>query len=168
MSDFIKTGNQVGRSIALFRLIMAILVASSLCSSGVALITRKPKYTSKIEGAYENVECQKKTDENGRRFYECNLEYSYEIDGTRYTGIHNSKQSSVELKTDESVTIHYDPTNIEDSTIDPIPGKKIGFGLISVGCCMITVSFIVYQITRKIKGAGTLVAGAAAYNFLTD
>jgi hypothetical protein len=101
MSDFIKTGNQIGRSIALFRLIIMILFASSLSSSGTALIFRKRKYTSKVDGVYDSVECKEKQDENGTRFYECNVNYTYEVDGTVYTGIQNSKRSSIQIQSGE-------------------------------------------------------------------
>ena len=168
MSDFIKTGNQIGRSIALFRLIIMILFASSLSSSGTALIFRKRKYTSKVDGVYDSVECKEKQDENGTRFYECNVNYTYEVDGTVYTGIQNSKRSSIQIQSGEKVTVYYDPENKVDSTLSPMPGKKIGFGLIALGTCLVLISFIVYQITVKVKGAGTLLTGATAYNIIKD
>lgn len=168
MSDFIKTGNQIGRSIALFRLIIMILFASSLSSSGTALIFRKRKYTYKVDGVYDSVECKEKQDENGTRFYECNVNYTYEVDGTVYTGIQNSKRSSIQIQSGEKVTVYYDPENKVDSTLSPMPGKTIGFGLIALGTCLVLISFIVHQITVKVKGAGTLLTGATAYNILKD
>ena len=168
MSDFIKTGNQIGRSIALFRLIIMILFACSLSSSGTTLIFRKRKYTSKVDGVYDSVECKEKQDENGTRFYECNVNYTYEIDGTVYTGIQNSKRSSIQIQSGEKVTVYYNPDNRTDSTLSPMPGKQIGFGLIALGTCLVLISFIVHQITVKVKGAGTLLTGATAYNILKD
>jgi hypothetical protein len=168
MSEFIKTGNQIGRGIALFRLIIVSLLASSMSASGIAMITKKPIYTSSVEGVYGSVECKEKKDENGRLSYECNLNYTYEIDGTSYTGIQNSKRSSIQIQSGEKVTVYYNPKNHADSTLDRIPSKKIGFGLILSGLCIVLLSLIVYEITRKVKGAGTLLTGATAYNFLTD
>jgi hypothetical protein len=49
-----------------------------------------------------------------------------------------------------------------------MPGKTIGFGLIALGTCLVLISFIVHQITVKVKGAGTLLTGATAYNILKD
>jgi hypothetical protein len=168
MNDFIKTGNQIGKNIALFRLIMATLFACSLSSSGTALIFRKRKHTSMVEGVYDSVECNVKQDKKGIKFYECNVSYTYEIDGTVYTGIQNYKKSSTQIQSGEKVTVYYDPENKEDSTINSVAGKRVGVGLIAVGICLVLISLIVYQVTLKVKGAGTLLTGATAYNILTD
>jgi hypothetical protein len=168
MKNIINTGNKLGRSIALFRLVIAVFVASSMSTSGVALLSRKPKYTSRVTGVYNSADCTKTRDKEGRIYYDCNLEYRYDVNGKSYEGILNGKNSPVKIKAGETVPVHYNPKDHADSTLNPLPGKTIGIGLISAGCCLVTVSLIVYQITRSFRGAGTLVAGAAAYNFLTD
>ena len=40
--NIINTGNQIGQSIALARLVVAIIVGCCFCSIGVAIFTKKP------------------------------------------------------------------------------------------------------------------------------
>ena len=75
MSNFIKTGNQVGKGIATLNMAMAVCIAMSLSSCGSFLLVRKPKHSETVEGIVTQSECTPLTGKDGKVIYACEIEY---------------------------------------------------------------------------------------------
>ena len=53
----INTGNKIGQTIAFVRLLFAVVVALSCCSSGGFLMVRKEKYSKQVDGVITDNKC---------------------------------------------------------------------------------------------------------------
>ena len=78
----IGTGNKIGQSIAFVRLLFAIIVALSCCSSGGYVLIRKEKYTKQTDAIIKSVKCLPfvQYDSKGKKTgtkYDCTIDYTY-------------------------------------------------------------------------------------------
>jgi hypothetical protein len=155
--NVIKTGNKVGQSIAFVRLIVTILIACVMCIVSGYMFTRKPKYGETTEGKITSASCEEYQNmgKNGKKVeYGCQLTFSFEVEGTEYTG---SKfvMSGNKYMVDEMVTVSYNPENPDLNDINVPPVKLIAKGLAFAACVIVTISGVIYYITKNVKGAGT-------------
>ena len=79
MSNFIKTGNQVGKGIATLNMAMAVCIAMSLSSCGSFLLLRKRKHSEIAEGVVTQSECTSLPGKDGKVLYACEIEYEYTV-----------------------------------------------------------------------------------------
>jgi len=85
MSNFIKTGNQVGKGIATLNLAVAVCLAMSLSSCGSFLLVKKPKHSETVEGTVTKSECTTLPPKDDKIIYVCEIEYEYTVDDKKYT-----------------------------------------------------------------------------------
>jgi len=79
MSNFIKTGNQVGKGIATLNMAMAVCIAMSLSSCGSFLLLKKRKHSEIAEGVVTQSECTSLPGKDGKVLYACEIEYEYTV-----------------------------------------------------------------------------------------
>jgi hypothetical protein len=163
----INTGNKIGQGIAFVRMIITIILAMSCCSSGMFLVTTPEKHSGRTTGTVTDVSCSFVKPAKNRIERRCNVSYTYTVDGVEYSGSQN-KQFNLKPTVDGNIDISYDPTNPEDSTLNKGNPKVVGFGLMSCACLMVMIAYLLYYATTSVKGAGTFLAGATAYNLITD
>jgi hypothetical protein len=163
----INTGNKIGQGIAFVRMIITIILAMSCCSSGMFLVTTPEKHSGRISGKVKTVNCSFTRSAKNRIERRCTVTYTYTVGGVEYSGSQN-KQFNLEPKVGGTIDISYDPTNPEDSTLNKGNPKVVGFGLMSCACLMVVIAYLLYYATTSVKGAGTFLAGATAYNLVTD
>jgi|TARA_R110002153_G_scaffold122391_4_gene268291 hypothetical protein len=166
----IGTGNKIGQSIAFVRLLFAIIVALSCCSSGGYVLIRKEKYTKQTDAIIKSVKCLPfvQYDSKGKKTgtkYDCTIDYTYIVNEVEISDT-KKKEFSIEPKSGTKMKLFYDPTNPGDNSFSQGPPKVIGIGIISVACMLVVCSYLLYLVTKRVKGAGTLLTGATAYNYI--
>ena len=161
MSNFIKTGNQVGKGIATLNMAMAVCIAMSLSSCGSFLLVRKPKHSETVEGIVTQSECTSLPGKDGKVIYACEIEYEYTVGDKKYIKKMNIQKYKKYMDGDK-VKIFYDPLNPDDNELDGINLKMTGFGLIGVGFLIVLIATVWYLIATKIKGGGTALTAMTA------
>ena len=161
MSNFIKTGNQVGKGIATLNMAMAVCIAMSLSSCGSFLLVRKPKHSETVEGIVTQSECTSLPGKDGKVIYACEIEYEYTVGDKKYIKKMNIQKYKKYMDGDK-VKIFYDPLNPDDNELDGINLKMTGFGLIGVGFLIVLIATVWYLIATKIKGGGTALTALTA------
>jgi len=161
----IRTGNKIGQSIAFVRLLFAIIVALSCCSSGGYVLVRKEKYTKQTDAIIKSVKCLPiiQNDKSGTR-YDCTIDYTYIVNEKEISDS-KKKEFLIEPKVGSKVKIFYNPEIPGDNSFSQGPPKLLGVGFMSVGCMLVMSAYILYYLTKSVKGAGTLLTGATAYNY---
>ena len=161
MSNFIKTGNQVGKGIATLNLAMAVCLAMSLSSCGSFLLVKKPKHSETTDGIVTKSECTALPPKDGKIMYACEIEYEYTVGDKKY--IKNTVMNKYKKYMDgDKVKIFYDPSNPDDSEVDGLNRKTLGFGLIGGGFFIVMIATVWYLIATKIKGGGTALTAMTA------
>ena len=159
----INTGNKIGQTIAFVRLIMAIIVAMSCCSSGTFLMIRKEKYSKQVDGVITDIKCLPIII-NKTTKYSCTIDFKYTVNDKEYSGS-KKKEYLIEPKIGNTIKVFYNPENPTDTSFSQGPPKLFGVGLISFACVLVMISFLLYFVTKKVKGAGTILTGATAYDY---
>ena len=159
----INTGNKIGQTIAFVRLIMAIIVAMSCCSSGTFLMIRKEKYSKQVDGVITDIKCLPIII-NKTTKYSCTVDFKYTVNDKEYSGS-KKKEYLIEPKIGNTIKVFYNPENPTDTSFSQGPPKLFGVGLISFACVLVMISFLLYFVTKKVKGAGTILTGATAYDY---
>ena len=161
MSNFIKTGNQVGKGIATLNMAVAVCLAMSLSSCGSFLLVRKPKHSETVEGTVTQSECTALPGKDGKVIYACEIEYEYTVDDKKYTK-NTTIQKYKRYMDGDKVKIFYDPSNPDDNKLDGLDQKIAGFSLIGVGFLVVLIATVWYLIATKIKGGGTALTAMTA------
>jgi hypothetical protein len=161
MSNFIKTGNQVGKGIATLNMAVAVCLAMSLSSCGSFLLVRKPTLSETVEGTIIQSECTSLPGKDGKVIYACEIEYEYTVGDKKYIKKMNIQKYKKYMDGDK-VKIFYDPLNPDDNELDGINLKMTGFGLIGVGFLIVLIATVWYLIATKIKGGGTALTAMTA------
>ena len=159
----INTGNKIGQTIAFVRLLFAVVVALSCCSSGGFLMVRKEKYSKQVDGVITDNKCLPIII-NDITKYSCTIDFKYTVNDKEYSGS-KKKEYLIEPKIGNTIKIFYNPENPTDTSFSQGPPKLFGVGLISFACVLVMISFLLYFITKKVKGAGTILTGATAYDY---
>jgi|TARA_R110000796_G_scaffold140086_2_gene256230 hypothetical protein len=159
----INTGNKIGQTIAFVRLLFAVVVALSCCSSGGFLMVRKEKYSKQVDGVITDNKCLPIII-NEITKYSCTIDFKYTVNDKEYSGS-KKKEYLIEPKIGNTIKIFYNPENPTDTSFSQGPPKLFGVGLISFACVLVMISFLLYFITKKVKGAGTILTGATAYDY---
>tara|TARA_B110000305_G_scaffold121605_1_gene136314 strand:- start:120 stop:638 length:519 start_codon:yes stop_codon:yes gene_type:complete len=169
----INTGNKIGQTIAFVRLLFAVVVALSCCSSGGFLMVRKEKYSKQVDGVitdkwsgYDN-KCLPIII-NDITKYSCRINFKYTVNDKEYSGSKKKEEYLIEPKIGNTIKIFYNPENPTDTSFSQGPPKLFGVGLISFACVLVMISFLLYFITKKVKGAGTILTGATAYDYFRN
>lgn len=162
MSNFIKTGNQVGKGIATLNLAVAVCLAMSLSSCGSFLLVKKPKHSETVEGTVTKSECTALPPKDDKIIYVCEIEYEYTVDDKKYTKKTTMEKYKKYLDGDK-VKIFYDPSNPDSTEVDGLDKKMAGFGLIGVGFLVVLIATVWYLIATKIKGGGTAMTALSAF-----
>tara|TARA_B100001094_G_C17961523_1_gene685678 strand:+ start:357 stop:860 length:504 start_codon:yes stop_codon:yes gene_type:complete len=161
MSNFIKTGNQVGKGIATLNMAMAVCIAMSLSSCGSFLLLRKRKHSEIAEGVVTQSECTSLPGKDGKVLYACEIEYEYTVGDKKYTKNTNMEKYK-RYRDGDKVKIFYDPSNPDDNEVDGINQNMLGFGLIGGGFFIVMIATVGYLIATKIKGGGTALTAMTA------
>jgi hypothetical protein len=159
----INTGNKIGQTIAFVRLLFAVVVALSCCSSGGFLMVRKEKYSKQVDGVITDNKCLPIII-NEITKYSCTIDFKYTVNDKEYSGS-KKKEYLIEPKIGNTIKIFYNPENPTDTSFSQGPPKIFGVGLISFACVLVMISFLLYFITKKVKGSGTILTGATAYDY---
>ena len=159
----INTGNKIGQTIAFVRLLFAVVIALSCCSSGGFLMVRKEKYSKQVDGVITDNKCLPIII-NEITKYSCTIDFKYTVNDKEYSGS-KKKEYLIEPKIGNTIKIFYNPENPTDTSFSQGPPKLFGVGLISFACVLVMISFLLYFITKKVKGAGTILTGATAYDY---
>ena len=159
----INTGNKIGQTIAFVRLLFAVVVALSCCSSGGFLMVRKEKYSKQVDGVITDNKCLPIII-NDITKYSCTIDFKYTVNDKEYSGS-KKKEYLIEPKIGNTIKIFYNPENPTDTSFSQGPPKLFGVGLISFACVLVMISFLLYFITKKVKGSGTILTGATAYDY---
>ena len=162
----INTGNKIGQTIAFVRLLFAVVVALSCCSSGGFLMVRKEKYSKQVDGVITDNKCLPIII-NEITKYSCTIDFKYTVNDKEYSGS-KKKEYLIEPKIGNTIKIFYNPENPTDTSFSQGPPKIFGVGLISFACVLVMISFLLYFITKKVKGAGTILTGATAYDYFRN
>jgi len=74
----INTGNKIGQTIAFVRLLFAVVIALSCCSSGGFLMVRKEKYSKQVDGVITDNKCLPIII-NEITKYSCTIDFKYTV-----------------------------------------------------------------------------------------
>jgi hypothetical protein len=159
----INTGNKIGQTIAFVRLLFAVVIALSCCSSGGFLMVRKEKYSKQVDGVITDNKCLPIII-NEITKYSCTIDFKYTVNDKEYSGS-KKKEYLIEPKIGNTIKVFYNPENPTDTSFSQGPPKLFGVGLISFACVLVMISFLLYFITKKVKGSGTILTGATAYDY---
>lgn len=161
----ISTGNKIGQTIAFVRLLFAMIVALSCCSSGGYVLVRKEKYTKETDANIKSVKCLPivQNEKSGTKF-SCTIDYTYTVNEKEISDT-KKKDFLIEPKVGSKVKIFYNPEIPGDNSFSQGPPKLLGVGFISVGCMLVMSAYILYYLTKSVKGAGTILTGATAYDY---
>jgi hypothetical protein len=96
--------------------------------------------------------------------YSCTIDFKYTVNDKEYSGS-KKKEYLIEPKIGNTIKVFYNPENPTDTSFSQGPPKLFGVGLISFACVLVTISFLLYFVTKKVKGAGTILTGATAYDY---
>jgi hypothetical protein len=154
MSNVIKTGNQIGKGLAVINLAIAVCIAMSLSASGGFLVVRKPEYPESVDGVITKSVCTPEPQSDGKIIHMCNVEYEYTVDGKKYV-VEGKTEKYKKYIDGDKIKVFYDPTNIENSQVDGINTRLVGLGFFGVGICIVLIAAMWFYFTKHVKGAGT-------------
>jgi len=80
----INTGNKIGQTIAFVRLLFAVVIALSCCSSGGFLMVRKEKYSKQVDGVITDNKCLPIII-NEITKYSCTIDFKYTVNDKEYS-----------------------------------------------------------------------------------
>jgi len=162
----INTGNKIGQTIAFVRLLFAVVIALSCCSSGSFLMVRKEKYSKQVDGVITDNKCLPIII-NEITKYSCTIDFKYTVNDKEYSDS-KKKEYLIEPKIGNTIKVFYNPENPTDTSFSQGPPKIFGVGLLSFASVLVMISFLLYFITKKVKGAGTILTGATAYDYFRN
>jgi hypothetical protein len=162
----INTGNKIGQTIAFVRLLFAVVIALSCCSSGGFLMVRKEKYSKQVDGVITDNKCLPIII-NEITKYSCTIDFKYTVNDKEYSDS-KKKEYLIEPKIGNTIKVFYNPENPTDTSFSQGPPKIFGVGLLSFASVLVMISFLLYFITKKVKGAGTILTGATAYDYFRN
>ena len=162
----INTGNKIGQTIAFVRLLFAVVIALSCCSSGGSLMVRKEKYSKQVDGVITDNKCLPIII-NEITKYSCTIDFKYTVNDKEYSDS-KKKEYLIEPKIGNTIKVFYNPENPTDTSFSQGPPKIFGVGLLSFASVLVMISFLLYFITKKVKGAGTILTGATAYDYFRN
>lgn len=166
MTNTLNKMNSVGKAYIQFTYILPMLcIACCLLPIGTYLMTKKPKYTKNEKGMITKSECDRLKSKKNKIRYECDVEYSYKVNGKEYL---NQQQITSQRKYDngDKIEIQYRPEDPSDSRMKQLSKREIGGGLITSSVSLFICSYLVYTFTKNVKGAGTaMMAGNIVSRF---
>jgi hypothetical protein len=99
--------------------------------------------------------------------YSCTIDFKYTVNDKEYSDS-KKKEYLIEPKIGNTIKVFYNPENPTDTSFSQGPPKIFGVGLLSFASVLVMISFLLYFITKKVKGAGTILTGATAYDYFRN
>jgi len=143
----INTGNKIGQTIAFVRLLFAVVIALSCCSSGGFLMVRKEKYSKQVDGVITDNKCLPIII-NEITKYSCTIDFKYTVNDKEYSDS-KKKEYLIEPKIGNTIKVFYNPENPTDTSFSQGPPKIFGVGLLSFASVLVMISFLLYFITKR-------------------
>lgn len=175
MSGIIETGNKIGQTFAIGRVIVLICILCIAIPFVVKLVRTPPKYDSKTTGTVESIKndkCERYTKPGTSRKdpdeikYSCDITYTFTVNDKEYKNTYYSDQLSSEYRVGQSVTVYYKSSDPSENELNWISKRTIGMAILGFLLCMLCVSVLHLVATLMIPGYGTfsLVSNALSRN----
>ena len=173
MAGVIETGNKLGQTFAIGRVIVLICILCIAIPFVVKLVRTPPKYDSNTTGTVESIKndkCERYTKPGRSRRdpdeikYSCDITYKFTVDGKEYTNTYYSDQLSKEYRVGQSVTVYYKSTDPSENELNWISKRTIGYTILGVLLCMLCLSLLHLAATLMIPGYGTFSVATAVLN----
>jgi len=119
----INTGNKIGQTIAFVRLLFAVVIALSCCSSGGFLMVRKEKYSKQVDGVITDNKCLPIII-NEITKYSCTIDFKYTVNDKEYSDS-KKKEYLIEPKIGNTIKVFYNPENPTDTSFSQGPPKYL-------------------------------------------
>jgi len=103
----INTGNKIGQTIAFVRLLFAVVIALSCCSSGGFLMVRKEKYSKQVDGVITDNKCLPIII-NEITKYSCTIDFKYTVNDKEYSDS-KKKEYLIEPKIGNTIKVFIIP-----------------------------------------------------------
>jgi len=129
--------------------IVGTLIGIGLLGSGIALWTRKEKFSVPITGKVIDAQCAPITQGN-QQVQQCALKIEYVVDGKPY--VYQTTRSDQFYAKDYNVSLRYDPENPVEATMDGSV-KTAGKIMSGVGIVIIIGVWVNFYIKRRFKFA---------------
>ena len=142
----------VGKAKATVGVVIAALVASSLCTSGAMTMNNAihEKHTEQIQATVSNVKCTNNV---------CTITATYQVNGNSY-----SINTTVGAPAPDKITLYYDPKNPADSETFRT-SKSLAYVLMMGGLCVIVIGIIIYSLTNRFKVVAAVEGADTLFNF---
>ncbi len=114
----INTGNKIGQTIAFVRLLFAVVIALSCCSSGGFLMVRKEKYSKQVDGVITDNKCLPIII-NEITKYSCTIDFKYTVNDKEYSDS-KKKEYLIEPKIGNTIKVFYNPENPTDTSFSQV------------------------------------------------
>jgi len=173
MSSFVETGNKLGQTFAIGRVIVLICIVCVAIPQVVKLVKTPPKYDSKTTGKVESIKndkCERyvkpgRTSKDPDEIkYSCDITYTFTVDDKEYTNTYYSDQLSSEYRVGESVTVHYKSTDPSQNELNWTSKRQIGLTILGVLLCMLCFALLHLAGTLMIPGYGTFSVVSNAFS----
>ena len=175
MSSIIETGNKIGQTFAIGRVIVLICILCIAIPFVVKFVRTPPKYDSKTTGTVESIKndkCERYTKPGRSRKdpdeikYSCDITYTFTVNDKEYTNTYYSDQLSSEYRVGQTVTVYYKSADPSKNALNWISKRTIGLAILGFLLCMLCVSVLHLAATLMIPGYGTfsLVSSALSRN----
>jgi len=119
----INTGNKIGQTIAFVRLLFAVVIALSCCSSGGFLMVRKEKYSKQVDGVITDNKCLPIII-NEITKYSCTIDFKYTVNDKEYSDS-KKKEYLIEPKIGNTIKVFYNPENPTDTSFSQVLQKYL-------------------------------------------
>ncbi len=144
MDTFGNALNTYGKIQAWFGLVVALSICTSLTSSGISIIRKKPEFTNSYSGIASNVVCASNV---------CTATV------THSTFTLANQTYPAPLQEGSTVTIYSNNDKTKFSTVSDVSPKWFGPGLISTGVCILVVAIIMLYFVQKYRGVSQVTGG---------
>lgn len=118
----------------------------------VMLLLKKNKYSKTTSANILSAECKEKKSEESSLF-DCDINLEYTIDDSKYTKNLNSYGNK--YYSGESITIGYNPENINDIALDYNVNKIIGFTMLFISLFSFAMVWINVYVVKNSKIAAS-------------
>jgi hypothetical protein len=150
-----------GRFMALVSLVIGNIIAVVLIGVSIYLLVSKGKYTEVTTGTIQEATCNQTFVRNGVST-SCILKIQIEVNGKTYDVSHSTSGSKQYFK-GNTIKVRYDPSNPQDSSIEP-SRALVGWILLGVGAFIIIAVWIYWWIVSTFKFAAAAQGVSSAYN----
>lgn len=123
------------------------VIGACVMSSGIAVVVNPDKHTLKTTGTVLSVEEIKS---------EKTITYTGDVSFSG--GTIRGDFGSVAPKVGDTVDVYYNPQNLSDAVLKPIP-KGFGYIMMIVGCCVAFIAVLVAYIFSQLSQTGQAVVG---------